>query len=210
MYCVYLTIYRGNQLPPFYIGYVKQNKIANGYHGSVTSKRFGPMWKKELRDNPHLFDTRVLCSFETKREAQLREHELQTALNVVSNPLYINLCIYGKQFDHPKGVRRTTSFKTNHSDKMKELYQNGFRGRRGSKQTDATKQKISDAKIGKNMVLTEEERQRRISFAATLSTTHPSTQMKKNNSKIFICSKCSKEVQTLGAFKRWHDTNCRN
>jgi hypothetical protein len=38
MYCVYLTIYKGNNLPPFYIGSTSIDKIDGGYHGSVMSE----------------------------------------------------------------------------------------------------------------------------------------------------------------------------
>jgi hypothetical protein len=35
IYCVYLTCYRGNKLPPFYIGYSTIEKVKDGYKGTV-------------------------------------------------------------------------------------------------------------------------------------------------------------------------------
>jgi len=57
-FCVYLTIYRGNKLPPFYLGYTKANKIKNeNYHGSVSSKKYKQIFNKEIKENPELFTT---------------------------------------------------------------------------------------------------------------------------------------------------------
>ena len=57
MYCVYLTTYKGNKLPPFYIGSTQVVQVERGYHGSVRSKKYEMMWKSELINNPHLFKT---------------------------------------------------------------------------------------------------------------------------------------------------------
>ena len=90
-FCTYLTIYKGNKLPPFYLGsgtlYNIQNK---NYFGSVSSITYKNIWKGELKNNPHLFDIKILRTFKTRSEAYLSEEKLQTLLNVVKNPLYIN------------------------------------------------------------------------------------------------------------------------
>jgi len=49
IYCVYITIYRGNKLPPFYIGYSTPEKIKNGYRGSVSSRQYKNIWKKNWK-----------------------------------------------------------------------------------------------------------------------------------------------------------------
>lgn len=90
MYCVYLTTYIGNKLPPFYIGSTSTKKINSGYRGSVASKKYAYIFKKELINNPHLFKTKVISLFETRKEALIRENEIQHKLNVVRSPLYIN------------------------------------------------------------------------------------------------------------------------
>ncbi len=92
-YCVYLTTYRGNKLPPFYIGSSSVEKIASGYHGTVTSKEYAATWKAEIRNNAHLFKTQIVCIFETRKDALVAESRLQKTLKVVKNPLYTNKAI---------------------------------------------------------------------------------------------------------------------
>ena len=89
-YCVYLTIYRGILLPPFYIGSTSVDKINTGYHGSVSSKMWKEIWESEIKDNPHLFESKIICLYETRQEALDKEYKFHKQLNVVKNPLYIN------------------------------------------------------------------------------------------------------------------------
>lgn len=93
--CVYLTTYRGNKLPPFYIGSGWDVKIQKGYKGSVASAKYKHTWKQELITNPHLFKTVILFTCETREEAYKRENELQIKLDVANNPLYVNQYIQG-------------------------------------------------------------------------------------------------------------------
>lgn len=90
-FCVYLTIYRGNLMPPFYIGSTSvKNVKEENYHGSVKSFAYGKQWNLESKNNPHLFETKILTLHHTRREALERENDLQSKLNVVHNALYIN------------------------------------------------------------------------------------------------------------------------
>lgn len=98
MYCTYLTVYSGNKLPPFYIGYSSVKKVKNGYHGSVVSKAYKEIWKSEIKENPHLFKTIILTTHETRIEASNRETVFQTHLRVHRNPLYINRHIGATRF----------------------------------------------------------------------------------------------------------------
>jgi hypothetical protein len=83
-------------MPPFYLGYsLTANVLENGYHGTVTSKRYKKIWIQELIENPHLFVTRIIKTFAVKKEAWEVEKRLQKLRNVVSNPLYINQAIAG-------------------------------------------------------------------------------------------------------------------
>lgn len=91
IYCVYLTIYKGNKLPKFYIGSSSLQKIKNGYLGSVNSIKYGEIWKDETKNNRHLFETKVVTKHKTRKEALEKELKLQLALRVQENPLYINL-----------------------------------------------------------------------------------------------------------------------
>lgn len=90
IYCVYLTTYKGNKLPPFYIGSSNLERVSGGYHGTVLSKTYKVIWRQELKHNPHLFTTKVVSTHHTRKEALLKERQLQQALCVVESPLYIN------------------------------------------------------------------------------------------------------------------------
>jgi len=98
IYCTYITVYRGNKLPPFYIGSTLIHKIHKGYRGSVRSKSYQEIWETELKNNPHLFNTRILTHHATHEEALTREATFQTKLSVINNPLYINLSIAKRGF----------------------------------------------------------------------------------------------------------------
>jgi hypothetical protein len=125
--CVYLTTYLGNKLPPFYIGSAYIRRIQKGYRGSVASQRYMKTWYKEKRENPHLFKTKILETFNTREEATQREEDIQRRLNVVKNPLYVNCTIANKEFRY--GDRTLI-------DKMAEI-------NRGKKRSDEFKQKLS-------------------------------------------------------------------
>lgn len=90
MYCVYLTIYSGKLLPPFYIGSSSVKKVRNGYHGTVNSRRYRTVYRNELKRNPHLFKTNIISLQPTRNAALQRELEIQKKLKVVKSPLYFN------------------------------------------------------------------------------------------------------------------------
>lgn len=98
IYCTYLTVYYGNLLPPFYIGSTSIKRINCGYRGSVRSKEYKLIWEEELRNNPDLFDTRVITQHDTRKDALSRETKFHTALDVKFNPLYINKSYAGGCF----------------------------------------------------------------------------------------------------------------
>lgn len=90
MFVVYLTCYRGNLLPPFYIGSTSIKRIEEGYHGSVASKLYKKIWNKELREHPERFNTRIVSTHKTREEAFAKEQKLQETLRVVKSSLYVN------------------------------------------------------------------------------------------------------------------------
>jgi NUMOD3 motif len=96
IYCTYLTVYKGNKLPPFYIGSTSIDKINNGYHGSVNSKKYKQIWISELRSNTHLFKTRILTTHETREQALEQEKFFHESLDVVKSPLHVNQAIASK------------------------------------------------------------------------------------------------------------------
>lgn len=97
MYCVYLTTYRGNKLPSFYIGSSSIDNVLNkGYRGSVSSRKYKDIWESELTDNPHLFKTQIIRTTDTREEATSIELKLHIRLNVVKSPMYINMSLAKK------------------------------------------------------------------------------------------------------------------
>jgi hypothetical protein len=96
IYCTYLTVYKGNKLPPFYIGSTSVVKINNGYRGSVKSKKYKEIWKSELKNNPNLFTTKIVTIHDSRQEALDKEDLLHKKLNVVKSPMYINMSFASK------------------------------------------------------------------------------------------------------------------
>ena len=90
MYCVYITTYLGNKLPPKYIGSSSVNKIENGYKGSVSSAEYKNIWLNEIRHNPHLFETEIVYRNDDRKKCLEKELELQIELNVVKSEKWIN------------------------------------------------------------------------------------------------------------------------
>lgn len=89
-FCVYLTVYTGNKLPPFYIGSSSIKRINQNYKGSVDSTEYRHIWKEERFANPQLFKLHIISTHETRKEAYDKERKLQKLLKVVQSPLYVN------------------------------------------------------------------------------------------------------------------------
>lgn len=126
MYVVYLTIYRGNKLPPFYIGYVNKDRIFKGYRGSVGSREYSTIWKQELKTNPNAFKTIILKEYSTKEEALKKESYLQKSVKAHKNPLYINRAISNEKFfggSHP-GRKMSAETKNKLSELTKAQFSN--------------------------------------------------------------------------------------
>lgn len=170
IYCVYLTTYSGNKLPPFYIGSTTQHKIIKGYAGSVSSKRYSIVWKSELSDNRHLFKTRVLKCFSSRKESLLYEEKLQRQLDVVNNPLYCNQAFANKGFAIPmygklnpmygkvvEGCRER--MKTNNPMKNPEVAKKVSESKKGipSKNKGKKIPKLSMCKIGEKNPMKKKE-----------------------------------------------------
>jgi hypothetical protein len=128
-HCVYLTVYSGDILPPFYIGSSYVESVLSGYHGTVKSKKYRTIWREEIRSKPHLFQTIIISRHETQQDAREQEYQLQKFFDVVRNPLFINLAYANLKF----GASGKDHYLFN-----KEL-------------PAATKAKISLAKKGKKM-----------------------------------------------------------
>lgn len=136
-YCVYITFYSGNQLPPFYIGSGKVSKIESGYRGSVGSKEFKDKFKSELVNHPEKFKIFIIQTFEFREAASEKESNLQRQLNIGSNPMYIN-----KAYWHGH-------LKYTHSDEHKISMSLRPGGMLGKTHSAETKQRMSESHKGK-------------------------------------------------------------
>jgi hypothetical protein len=123
-YCTYLTIYSGNKLPPFYIGSSSIIKIENGYHGSVASKKYKNIWKLELKHHPELFNTIILTEHDDRKEATLKENDIQKKLRVVKNDLYINesYAVYDSFSDRDQSGKNNPMYGTSRSGENNPFY----------------------------------------------------------------------------------------
>ncbi len=164
IYCTYLTTYSGDKLPPLYIGSTSIEKINDRYHGSVVSKKYREIWITELKENPHLFETRILTTHETREEALEEEVRYQIEHDVVRSPEYINMSIARKKFlfvDHndpeyrkkmsesQKKLYENPEHRKKNSESKKKLYENGFINPMfGKSHTRETKFKMSLEKVG--------------------------------------------------------------
>lgn len=114
MYCIYLTVYSGNKLPPFYIGYSTVDKVKSGYKGTVQSNRYKTIFKEEVKHNPSFFKTFIVSICKTRGEALKKESNFQRHFSVHKNPMYINMAISNEKF-----------YCTDHSFKKAESYREG-------------------------------------------------------------------------------------
>ena len=89
-YVVYLTYYKGNKLPKWYVGSTSLKKINEGYNGSVSSKELTCIYRTEQKHNKHLFKTRILSYHISREEAYVEELRVQKLHKVATNERYIN------------------------------------------------------------------------------------------------------------------------
>ena len=136
IYCTYVTFYSGNKLPPFYIGSTLVDKIKNGYHGSVSSKKYKEIWKSELCNNPQLFVTKIIRTYHSRKEALENERNLHLKLQVNKNILYINMAIATKGVS---GIsmcgKDNPNFGKKHSEKTKQIISQTNKNRKHSLET---------------------------------------------------------------------------
>jgi hypothetical protein len=89
-YVVYLTEYKGDKLPPFYIGSTSLEKINSGYKGSVKSKKWKGIYEREIRENPALFYLSIISEHESREDALREERKIQIERDVIKSNLYFN------------------------------------------------------------------------------------------------------------------------
>lgn len=158
IYCTYLTTYRGSKLPPFYIGSTSIKKLKDGYKGSVSSTKYKNIWISELTENSHLFFTRILTIHTDRKSATVREFEIQKAMSVVTNELYINMAYAAKNYMYgqkqtPEHIKKRTfhrrgEIRSPQSAETIEKRVSKLRGRTKCPMSQTQKDKISLTKTG--------------------------------------------------------------
>jgi len=100
IYCIYLTIYLGKLLPPFYIGSAKITSIEKGYHGSVSSKTYKDIWRQEIKNNPQLFYTIIITDqfADNVKDKLILEEKWQRIFSAVRSKLFLNMSYANYRF----------------------------------------------------------------------------------------------------------------
>lgn len=226
-YCTYLTIYRGTKMPMFYIGRSNVGSVQNGYRGSVSSKLYKQIWLEELEHNPHLFETKILTTHATQKEAAEQEEYFHKKHQVHKNPLYINQATgagtfhadikgkknpwYGKS---RSGELNPMHGRTHKESSRKKMSASG-KGKHSQPKTESFKQTMREHYVGK----TYEERFG-VEYAAEIKAklSKPKTpehiqKLKANpyhaNRPKLRCPHCTSEVSASN-LKRWHGDNCKS
>lgn len=118
-YVVYITYYTGSKLPPWYIGSTYEEKIINGYNGTITSKEFSNIYKEEQNNNKGLFRTKIISFWKTREEAYKEELRLQIKHKVVNNKKYFNKSYANEGFGKDQVGENNSMFGRNHSQETK-------------------------------------------------------------------------------------------
>lgn len=225
-YCTYLTTYRGTKMPMFYIGRSNVRSVQNGYRGSVSSKLYKQVWLEELEQNPHLFETKILTTHATQKEAAEQEEYFHKKHQVHKNPLYINQAtgvgtfhadIRGKKnpfYGSSRTGEQNPMYGRAHKESSRKKMSASGKGKHSQPKTESFKQTMSEYYAGK----TYEERFG-VEYAAEIKAklSKPKTpehiqKLKANpyhaNRPKLRCPHCQKEVSASN-LKRWHGDNCK-
>lgn len=221
IYCTYLTTYSGDKLPPLYIGSTSVQKIEEeGYHGSVSSKKYKQIWLSELSENPHLFETQILTTHQTREEALEEEIRYQIEHNVVRSPEYINMAVAKKKF--MSFNRNDPEYRKKLSESQKKRYENPEERKIQSLRSKGKKRTVEQSlrQSERQKIGWTEERRNEHSIVTKKGWTKEARkkmsdiQKKKLESKTHIsqikytCEHCNKSIDKLN-YQRWHGDRCK-
>jgi hypothetical protein len=225
-------MYRGNKLPPFYLGSSSVKRVKNGYRGSVESKKYSKIWKNEIKNNPGAFTTKIIFECQTQKEAVLKEKYLQEKLKVVTSPLYVNLStatvngFFGRDVSGENNPMFGKKGKNNpnYGSKRTQETKNKMKISNSRPMTEAQKKKLSDINKGKK---TSQETKDKIS-AISKGVKHEKKQCPncllffgKSIAKRYHFDNCGKQLEQVqcphclkiggkNVMKRWHFDNCKS
>ena len=212
MFCVYLTVYKGNKLPPFYIGSSSVRNIQKGYIGSVGSIEYRDVWLSESKANPDLFEIKIISTHKTRLDAYRKEQKIQRLLNVVDCCLYVNKSYALERMDNTGKVlnsiwRKNLSLSTKGKPKS-DLTKLRMR----KPKTEEHNKKVSEAKL--NMVPVECSFCKKQGNKAVMYRFHfnncklnPDRIVKENI--LIICPHCNKQSYSKSNMTRFHFDNCK-
>ena len=159
-FCVYITKYRGNKMPPLYVGSrATIDVLKNNYFGTVTSKQYKNIWKEELKLHPELFSIEIISTHVTRQEALDAEEQYQRKVNAVNSEQYINQSYANGKFsnlgkkasDETKQKMREARLGRKFTESHKAALSLANKGKKlGTKLTEETKKKMSEAHTGKH------------------------------------------------------------
>jgi hypothetical protein len=160
MYAVYLTIYYGDKLPPFYIGSSSIKKIENGYCGSVRSKKYKSLFNDEIKNNRGLFEVIIISTHITRSEAIDFELEIQKSFDVIKSKDFFNeaFASINGMFGRDVSGSNNPMFGKTHTEKTKKILSEKRGNDKRFEITDEFRYKIS--KIHKGKITSEETKQK--------------------------------------------------
>lgn len=91
------------------------------------SKNYKTLWKQELKNNPQLFETKIISTHTSRKDAYEKENKLQIQLNVVESCMYINMANA-----NPKGTLGGGFVGGKHSESHKSYMSNLLKNRNAS------------------------------------------------------------------------------
>ena len=200
IYCVYLTTYSGQKLPPFYIGSTSTDKIRAGYKGSVSSRMYKAIWESELKEHPSLFTSKIISTHATRKEALQAESILQTELSVVSSSQYINQSIAKKNGYFGRDVSGENN------PRFGSKWTNHPRGMLDHHHSEETKRKWSISRKGMpawNLGILNPKHSEHMK---TKMIGNQHAKGKRYKQRMVYCSHCAKEF-SAGTFTRNHNNH---
>lgn len=224
IYVVYLTMYSGTLLPKWYIGSTNIDKLNNGYTGSVASKKWKVIYNNEIKDNNHLFKTRILSKHHTREEALTEELRLHEMHKVKSNTRYFNEAyavidgMFGRDVsgennpNYGKKASEETKRKQSEAAMNRNLIECPHCGKQSTTPNLMTRWHFDNCKSLKSQKIYKCDICGFETVNKTNITRYHNDKCKDNNylAQILTCPHCSKQSSSQGNMSRWHFDNCKH
>lgn len=211
-------------MPMFYIGRSNVKNVLNGYRGSVSSKRYRTIWNEELLANPSLFETRILSTHKTSKDAAEKEEYLHKKFQVHKNPLYINqatgagtFCADIRGKNNPfYGISRNGElnpmYGRKHSLLARKKMSKNNKGKHSGPKSIAHRNAISSALKGRSYedlhgIDHANQIKEKLKKPKTMAHKQKQSEIMRNKPNT-RCPNCGKWARG-GNYSRWHGNNCK-